>query len=185
MSTLVCSENNVKGKHVCCTSKGRDWKVKDMHRHLSWLQSWITTNAMGVWVVQQLMWHTSIVIDNFPHWWVPQPLEPGEVLFAQMPVKSCTVEVAIRKWIVGRMEKRNSIHCLYFCKSDAGYTCSDRILWSLICPYLQEQDIPHMGNTLATWKTSTTVSFQIPFSKVCFEHFCHRRCKRFGRPDAF
>lgn len=38
MSTLVCSENNVKGKHVCCTSKGRDWKVKDMHRHLSWLQ---------------------------------------------------------------------------------------------------------------------------------------------------
>lgn len=61
---------------------------------------------MGVWVVQQLMWHTSIVIDNFPHWWVPRPLEPGEVLFAQMPVKSCTVEVVIRKGIIGWMEKK-------------------------------------------------------------------------------
>lgn len=38
MSTLVMSEDNVKGKHVGCTSKGSDGKVKDMHRHLSWFQ---------------------------------------------------------------------------------------------------------------------------------------------------
>lgn len=102
---------------------------------------------MGVWVVQQLMWHTSIVIDNFPHWWVPRPLEPGEVLFAQMPVKSCTVEVVIRKGIIGWMEKKET---QYIVSTSARVMQAIRAVTEFYGPWF----VPTFKNKIfPTWET--------------------------------
>lgn len=161
MSTFVCSEDNVKGKRIgCTTSKGRDWK-EDMHRHLSWFQfmtSFVNNNECNGCAGCT----TTDVAHQHGNWQFSTPLSSAATWArrgsfcsdAREKLHSGGRDQKVDNWKDGKKKIHTlSLLLQWWCRL---YVLRQNAM-SLICPYLRV--IPRMGNTLTTWKTSATVSF--------------------------